>query len=147
MRLLYARIESHIARSAEKKSKTDCRPNGRPDHVAAGTDKIQLLAPVVRGRKGMHQKLFEKAKRSGYVRVSTGGWNVYELSEEIPLDKTSSIHRDHRRPSGRQRRHRKTSDGFHRKCYGLSRGTVDRRCHRRRNYCVFPRVFPVPTVV
>lgn len=48
--------------------------------------KIQLLAPVVRGRKGMHQKLFEKAKRSGYVRVQVDG-NVYELSEEIPLDK------------------------------------------------------------
>jgi len=48
--------------------------------------KIQLLAPVVRGRKGEHTKLFEKAKRSGYVRVRIDG-NMYELSEEIKLDK------------------------------------------------------------
>ncbi|MCI7523190.1 excinuclease ABC subunit UvrA [Roseburia hominis] len=48
--------------------------------------KIQLLAPVVRGRKGEHQKLFEQAKRSGYVRVIVDG-NMYELSEEIKLDK------------------------------------------------------------
>lgn len=48
--------------------------------------KIQLLAPVVRGRKGMHQKLLEQAKRSGYVRVQIDG-SVYELTEEIKLDK------------------------------------------------------------
>ncbi|MCD7980758.1 MAG: excinuclease ABC subunit UvrA [Clostridiales bacterium] len=48
--------------------------------------RIQLLAPVVRGRKGMHQKLLEQAKRSGYVRVEIDG-SVYELSEEIRLDK------------------------------------------------------------
>ncbi len=48
--------------------------------------KIQLLAPVVRGRKGEHQKLFEKAKKSGYVRVQVDG-SVYELTEEIKLDK------------------------------------------------------------
>ena len=48
--------------------------------------KIQMLAPVVRGRKGEHQKLFEKAKKSGYVRVIVDG-NMYELSEEIPMDK------------------------------------------------------------
>ncbi len=48
--------------------------------------KIQLLAPVVRGRKGTHQKLFEQAKRSGYVRVQADG-NIYDLTEEIPLDK------------------------------------------------------------
>ena len=48
--------------------------------------KIQILAPMVRGRKGTHQKLFEKAKKSGYVRVIADG-NMYELSEEIPLDK------------------------------------------------------------
>lgn len=48
--------------------------------------KIQLLAPVVRGRKGEHIKLFEHAKRSGYVRVMVDG-NLFELSEEIPLDK------------------------------------------------------------
>ena len=48
--------------------------------------KIQLLAPVVRGRKGTHVKLLDHAKRSGYVRVQIDG-NMYELSEEISLDK------------------------------------------------------------
>ena len=48
--------------------------------------KLQILAPVVRGRKGQHEKLFEKAKKSGYVRVIVDG-NQYELSEEISLDK------------------------------------------------------------
>mgnify|MGYP000674722589 FL=1 len=48
--------------------------------------RIQILAPVVRGRKGEHQKLFEKAKKNGYVRVIVDG-NMYELSEEIPMDK------------------------------------------------------------
>ena len=48
--------------------------------------RIQLLAPVVRGRKGTHVKLLEQAKRSGYVRVQIDG-NMYELSEEISLDK------------------------------------------------------------
>ena len=48
--------------------------------------KIQLLAPVVRGRKGEHQKLLEQAKRSGYVRVIADG-SMYELTEEIKLDK------------------------------------------------------------
>lgn len=48
--------------------------------------KIQLLAPVVRGRKGEHQKLFEKAKKGGYVRVRVDG-NIYELTEEIKLEK------------------------------------------------------------
>ena len=48
--------------------------------------RIQLLAPVVRGRKGEHVKVFERAKRSGYVRVRVDG-NLYELSEEIKLEK------------------------------------------------------------
>lgn len=48
--------------------------------------KIQLLAPVVRGRKGEHVKLFEQAKKSGYVRVMVDG-SLYELNEEIKLDK------------------------------------------------------------
>ncbi len=48
--------------------------------------KIQLLSPVVRGRKGEHAKVFERAKRSGYVRVRVDG-NMYELTEEIKLDK------------------------------------------------------------
>jgi excinuclease ABC subunit A len=48
--------------------------------------KLQILAPVVRGRKGEHQKLFEKARKSGYVRVIVDG-SQYELTEEIKLDK------------------------------------------------------------
>ena len=48
--------------------------------------KIQLLAPVVRGRKGEHAKVFDKAKKSGYVRVIVDG-NMYDLSEEIKLEK------------------------------------------------------------
>ncbi len=48
--------------------------------------KLQLLAPVVRGRKGEHVKVFEKAKKSGYVRVVVDG-NMYDLSEEIKLEK------------------------------------------------------------
>ena len=58
------------------------------DHIMALPErtKLQLLAPVVRGRKGTHAKLLDQAKRSGYVRVQIDG-NLYELSEEIKLDK------------------------------------------------------------
>ena len=48
--------------------------------------RIQLLAPVVRGRKGEHAKVFDRAKKSGYVRVRVDG-NLYDLSEDIPMDK------------------------------------------------------------
>src|SRR5699024_6904934 len=48
--------------------------------------RIQLLAPVVRGRKGRHEKILVQARKSGYVRVMIDG-NLYELSEEIQLDK------------------------------------------------------------
>lgn len=48
--------------------------------------RIQILAPVVRGRKGEHSKIFQKAKKSGYVRVRVDG-NIYDLSEEIPMEK------------------------------------------------------------
>lgn len=48
--------------------------------------KIQILAPIVRGKKGMHQKEFERARKSGYVRVRVDG-NLYELTEEITLEK------------------------------------------------------------
>ena len=50
--------------------------------------KFQLLAPVVRGRKGRHEKVFEQAKKSGYVRVRVDG-NIYELSETIELEKNN----------------------------------------------------------
>ena len=54
--------------------------------------KIQLLAPVVRGRKGEHVKLFEQAKKSGYVRVIADG-NMYELTDEIKLEKNTETGR------------------------------------------------------
>lgn len=53
--------------------------------IPEGT-RIQILAPIVRGKKGMHEKILDKAKRSGYVRAIIDG-NMYELSEEITLDK------------------------------------------------------------
>ena len=86
MRLLYARIgipHCPVCGKEIKKQTVD----QMVDQIMSLPErtKIQLLAPVVRGRKGMHQKLFEKAMRSGYVRVQVDG-NVYELSEEIPLD-------------------------------------------------------------
>ena len=48
--------------------------------------RIQILAPVIRGRKGEHTKVFEDARRSGYVRVRVDG-NVYDLTEDIPMEK------------------------------------------------------------
>jgi len=53
--------------------------------------KIQILAPVVRGKKGEHQKVFEDARRGGYARVRVDG-SIYELSEEISLDKNKKHH-------------------------------------------------------
>ena len=53
--------------------------------------KFQLLAPVVRGKKGEHQKVFEDARRGGYARVRVDG-SIYELSEEISLDKNKKHH-------------------------------------------------------
>lgn len=78
--------ESHTVRSVKRNQKADCRPDGRPDYGTAERTKFQLLAPVVRGRKGTHAKLLEQARKSGYVRVLIDG-NLYELNEEIKLDK------------------------------------------------------------
>ena len=86
-RLLYARIGiPHCPKCGKeiKKQSVD-EMTDQIMGLKEGT-KIQLLAPVVRGRKGTHVKLFERAKRSGYVRVRVDG-NLYELSEEITLDK------------------------------------------------------------
>lgn len=86
-RLLYARIgipHCPVCGKEIKKQSVD----QMVDQILSmeeGT-RIQLLAPVVRGRKGTHQKLFEQAKRSGYVRVQVDG-NIYDLTEEIPMDK------------------------------------------------------------
>ena len=86
-RLLYARIGiPHCPKCGKeiKKQSVD-EMTDQIMGLEQGT-KIQLLAPVVRGRKGTHVKLFERAKRSGYVRVRVDG-NLYELFEEITLDK------------------------------------------------------------
>lgn len=86
-RLLYARIGiPHCPKCGKeiKKQSVD-EMTDQIMEMPEGT-RIQLLAPVVRGRKGTHVKLFERAKRSGYVRVRVDG-NLYELSEEIKLDK------------------------------------------------------------
>ena len=70
--------------------------------------RIQVLAPVVRGRKGEHAKVFEDARRSGYVRVRADG-NLYDLSEDIPLEKNKKhnieivVDRLIVRPDGAQR--------------------------------------------
>ena len=86
-RLLYARIGiPHCPKCGRVIAKQTV--DQMVDQIMAleeGT-KIQLLAPVVRGRKGQHEKVLERAGRSGYVRVRIDG-NLYELSEEIKLDK------------------------------------------------------------
>lgn len=86
-RLLYARIGiPHCPKCGRVIAKQTV--DQMVDQIMAleeGT-KIQLLAPVVRGRKGEHAKVFDRAKRSGYVRARIDG-NLYELSEEIKLDK------------------------------------------------------------
>ncbi len=86
-RLLYARIGiPHCPKCGKEiKKQTVDQMVDQILELPEGT-KIQLLAPVVRGRKGRHEKLFERAKKSGYVRVRVDG-NLYELSEDIVLDK------------------------------------------------------------
>ena len=86
-RLLYARIGvPHCPKCGKEiKKQTVDQMTDEIMKLDQGT-KIQLLAPVVRGRKGEHVKLLEQAKKSGYVRVMVDG-NMYELSEEIKLEK------------------------------------------------------------
>ena len=86
-RLLYARIGVPHCPECGKEIKKQT-VDEMVDQIMALEErtKIQLLAPVVRGRKGTHAKLFERAKKSGYVRVRVDG-NLYELSEDIQLDK------------------------------------------------------------
>ena len=86
-RLLYARIGTPHCPKCGKEIKKQT-VDQMVDHIMALPErtKLQLLAPVVRGRKGTHAKLLDQAKRSGYVRVQIDG-NLYELSEEIKLDK------------------------------------------------------------
>ena len=86
-RLLYARIGiPHCPKCGKTIEKQTV--DQMVDQIMALPERtrIQLLAPVVRGRKGRHEKVLEQARKSGYVRVAIDG-NMYELSEEIKLDK------------------------------------------------------------
>ena len=87
LRLLYARIGIPHCPKCGKESKKQT-VDQMVDAVMALPERtrFQILAPVVRGRKGEHVKLFENARRSGYVRVMVDG-SLYELSEEIKLEK------------------------------------------------------------
>ena len=86
-RLLYARIGiPHCPNCGKEiKKQTVDQMVDQIMELPEGT-KIQLLAPVVRGKKGRHEKLLERAKKSGFVRARIDG-NLYELTEEIALDK------------------------------------------------------------
>lgn len=87
LRLLYARVGiPHCPVCGKEISQQSC--DQIVDRVCALPDgtKIQVLAPVVHGKKGEHQKEFEAARKSGYVRVRVDG-NIYDLSEEIKLEK------------------------------------------------------------
>lgn len=86
-RLLYARIGiPHCPKCGREISRQSV--DQMVDQILSLPERsrIQLLAPVVRGRKGRHEKVLEQARKSGYVRVMVDG-SLYELTEEIPLDK------------------------------------------------------------
>ena len=86
-RLLYARVGiPHCPKCGREIRKQTVDQMVEQVMALPERTKIQLLAPVIRGRKGTHVKLLERAKKSGYVRVRIDG-NMYELSEEIKLDK------------------------------------------------------------
>ncbi len=86
-RLLYARVGiPHCPKCGREIRKQSVDQMADQIMSLPERTKIQLLAPVVRGRKGTHAKLLEHARRSGYVRVQIDG-SLYELSEEIRLDK------------------------------------------------------------
>ena len=86
-RLLYARIGiPHCPKCGREIRKQSVDQMADQIMQLPERTKIQLLAPVVRGRKGEHGKLFEQARKSGYVRVRVDG-SLYELSEDISLDK------------------------------------------------------------
>lgn len=89
LRLLYARIGIPHCPKCGREIKRQTIDQ-MVDQIMALPErtKFQLLAPVVRGRKGEHRKIFENARKSGYVRVRVDG-NIYELSEEINLEKNN----------------------------------------------------------
>ncbi len=86
-RLLYARVGTpHCPKCGREIAKQTLDQMVDKIMTLPERTRIQILAPIVRGRKGEHAKILDRAKRSGYVRVRIDG-NVYELSEEIKLDK------------------------------------------------------------
>jgi len=86
-RLLYARIGTpHCPKCGREISRQTVDQMTEQVMALPEGTRIQLLAPVVRGKKGRHEKIFEQARRSGYVRVMVDG-NRYDLSEQIQLDK------------------------------------------------------------
>ena len=89
LRLLYARIGIPHCPSCGREIKRQT-VDQMVDHIMTLPErtKFQLLAPVVRGKKGRHEKVFESARKSGYVRVRVDG-NVYDLSENIELEKNN----------------------------------------------------------
>ena len=86
--------------------------------------KFMVLAPVVRGRKGEHVKLLEKAKKSGFVRVVVDG-SMYELSEEIKLDKNKKHSIDSSRSSGCKTGCGEATHRFHRDRTSACRGAYE----------------------
>ncbi len=87
MRLLYARIGTpHCPKCGREIKRQTVDEIVDQLMLMPEGSRIQLLAPIVRGKKGMHEKVLESARRSGYVRVRIDG-NMYELSEEISLEK------------------------------------------------------------
>ena len=109
LRLLWARVGTpHCPKCGKEiKQQTIDQIIDQIMALPEGT-RIQVLAPVVRGRKGEHAKVFEDARRSGYVRVRADG-NLYDLSEDIPLEKNKKhnieivVDRLIVRPDGAQR--------------------------------------------
>ena len=134
-RLLYARIGiPHCPKCGKEiKKQTVDQMVDEIMRLEEGT-KFQLLAPIVRGRKGEHVKVFQNAKRSGYVRVRVDG-NLYDLSEEIKLEKNKKhnieiiVDRLVRR-EGIEKRLADSIETVMR--YGIGRRVDDRRCNWRR---------------
>ena len=145
-RLLYARIGiPHCPKCGrEIRKQTVDQMVDQIMSMPQGT-KIQLLAPVVRGRKGEHQKLLERAKRSGYVRVQVDG-SVYELTEKIRLDKNKKhnieivVDRLVVKPGIEKR----LTDSIE-NVLNLAEWPDDRGCDRRGAGAVLPRAFPART--
>jgi len=106
LRLLYARVGvPHCPNCGREISKQTVDQMADKVMELPEGEKILVLAPVVRGKKGRHEKVLERARKGGFVRVRVDG-NQYDLSEEIELDKNiKAQHRDRRRPAGCEGRH------------------------------------------